>query len=322
MIPIRNLFFLMLTCYTLCGFSQAKPPRPISTELDGKVAPYLVMEQKMGSTNFPGKISLRKTTGKVQSLAFKRKENGIPDLLVTYTFTEKDSVLKGIDYEWNPIYADSARKDMPKQIQKRMVKKYQELMLMFFSKLGKRDEIGDLRDLSHLDDLWGISQRNKWVYNDTTDIYLVSRFVNWHILPEGDTVRPTNMIRLSLKRIPKLPPLTLAEMEIPRKRFADFMTSLRSNDLEAARLFFGGGLTKGVDQKSFDRLRAFFKPGALTASSGRIEAIDGEINLVINYIYEDDIKDIKEMFRVIYDNDYKILEIIPMLSRFPQQKKV
>ena len=79
----------------------------IATELNGKVGPYLELEKQLGSTLFLRKPDKDHKPGLAKPIIYRRAEAKIPDLLVTYTFAEKDSVLKGIDYEWNPVYFDS-----------------------------------------------------------------------------------------------------------------------------------------------------------------------------------------------------------------------
>jgi len=301
---------------------QAQTALPIAEELSGKVRPYLDLEKKLGSNVFPGKRIFAKTAETNEAIVYRRVESNIPDLLVTYTFTTKDSLLKGIDYEWNPIYFDSIPKDMQPAMQKRMIKKYQELMLPIFRRLGTRDELGNVDDLSYLNSAWGVGQRDKWIYKDTTDIFLTSRFRNQYILPEGDTLRPVNLIRLSLKRIQKLPTITVEELEIPIKQFAGFLKKLKANDLEGSKIFLGSNMAKGIKQPDFDRLNTFIKSEALKGYSGRMECLDGIPYLVVKYVdVEEQPSDFpKILCRVSYNKDNKIVDIVPFVYKTDQRR--
>ena len=311
---------LALVIFSCLSVLAQKKSLNIATELNGKVGPYLEQEKQLGSTLFLGKADKEHKPGLAKPITYRRAQAKIPDLLVTYTFAEKDSVLKGIDYEWNPLYFDSLRRDMPLKDKKIMIKKYDELMLTFFKKLGTRDELGWLGDLSILSATGGISQRDKWVYQDTTDIYLVARFINKTVSPDGDTVRPLNLIRLSLKRIPKIPPLTLNELEIPRQRFASFIAKVREEDIEGAKAFLSKKLAATFTKTAFARFKANLKPETLVTTSGRIEAIDGNVLLVVNYVYDNETQFPNTIYRVVYDADHRINEVIPLVWKITKKR--
>jgi len=87
--------FIILIAFTFCFFRTSA--QEISTEIHGrKMKEFISLEKKLGSHLYRGVRDLIIPGGMATPLLYRRAESGIPDLLVTYTFSIKDSLVNNI----------------------------------------------------------------------------------------------------------------------------------------------------------------------------------------------------------------------------------
>lgn len=74
----------------------------IITEIQAKKVSYFIdIENKLKSELFDTNQTYMSMDDSAQPIIYRRKEKNIPDLLVHYSFSKKDSIMNNVLYEWD-----------------------------------------------------------------------------------------------------------------------------------------------------------------------------------------------------------------------------
>jgi len=306
----RNLLtiFLLFICSASCIAQE------IATEIEGKTAKqFFILEKRLGNKTFIGAYDIVVPMGMATPVVFRRKETSIPDMLVTYTFNEKDSLIQKIEYEIDMINFDREAKGIPKEMQKAMIKKYNELLAYLSKKLGKSEQEGDLSDLAKLDQPKGLRRSDSWAPNDTTNIDLYSIFSNRNEETGNIKTRATNRIRLSISKNQKpASELSKKNIELARETFNQFILKLKAGDMEGSKATLNPQIRSALTEAIFNQLKTSIKPEDFKIYTRGMRELNGIRYLVIEYAYVSSPELPKEIIRVVYDKENLILGIQPL----------
>lgn len=308
-------FFIIIPFCAVNAVGQEIPTR-IHGE---KMKSYIDYEIKLGSKRYQGQGDIIIPGGMAMPITYRRTEKGIPDLLVTYTFSIKDSLIDRIEYEWDMINFESGSKTQPLMVQKAFIKKYLSLVEQLNTKVGKSKQKGDLSDLSKIDVGGGLTRADVWDPNDTTHINMYSVFSNFHE-EVGNLKRiPTNRIRLGISKTKKpAPELSDAAIAAAMKSYDQFINNLRAGDQEGAKAHLSVQIRNQLSETAFNNLKTAIKPGDFKIYSQNLESITGINYLVIQYIYANESEQPKEGVKVVFDKEHFIIGIQPLVWKARQ----
>ena len=292
----------------------------IPTRIHGeKMKSYLDYEMKLGSKRYQGRGDIIIPGGMAMPLTYRRTEKSIPDLLVTYTFSIKDSLIDRIGYEWDMTNFEPGTETQPLMVQKALIEKYMSLVDQLSIKFGKSKQKGDLSDLSKIDFRGGLTREDEWKPNDTTQIYMYSVFSNSQEEIGNIKRIPTNRIRLGIsKRKKTAPELSDAAITAAMKSYDQFINNLRAGDQEGAKAHLSVQIRNQLSETAFSNLKAAIKPGDFKIYSQNLESIAGINYLVIQYTYANESEEPKEGVKVMFDKEHFIIGIQPLVWKAKQ----
>lgn len=287
----------------------------IPTSIHGqKMKIFIDVEKKLSGKLYQPTGDIIIPAGMALPLTYRRSEKDIPDLLVTYTFNEQDSLMNQIEYEWDMTNFDSNHKTQPLKIQKAFIKKHLMLVEQLDQKLGKSKQNGDLSDLTKIDVKGGLTRSDVWKPNDTTYVSIYSVFSNYQEEKGNIKINPTNRIRLNISKIKKqAPELSDNAVMAAKQNYDQFIIRLRAGDLEGAKNYVSMQLRSQITETAFNLLKASIKPGGFKIYSQNLQQIDGTNYLTIQYAYENAPEQPKEVIRVLFDKESRIIGIQPLV---------
>lgn len=172
----------------------------INTDIVGKKISYFKkFEEKINSKIHVSDNDMIIPMGISRPIEYRRPEIGIPDLIVNYTFTTKDSLTYQIEYEWDSENFEGGKNNIkPVEYDKALIKKYNELEKYLNGKYGRADVSGGLNDLSKIETQAGLRRNDRWLSKDT-EIYLYTILSNRYIPIDEKTEIPTHKIALYVR---------------------------------------------------------------------------------------------------------------------------
>lgn len=315
--PLLTLLIAILTFSATQAFAQ-----DITIDINGKrFDAFQTIEKELKSTLFEDDRDVIIPGGMAKPVIYRRVQQGIPDLLVSYTFSEKDSTIKTIEYEWDMLNFEKERKAQPLSLQKAMIEKYRNLLDMCSKKLGQGNQEGDLSDLSKIDQPHGLSRSDRWSPNDTTDVHLYSVFSNTSRKQGDESYEPTNRVRLFINRIPKSnkPMLDPGDIKAAEKTFDQFMNTVRIGDIESARKMLSEMIRSYLTEAFFGELKGMAKHETFRIWTKEMTTIsDGSTYLKIEFAPANASSPPKEIFRVLFDKNHLIIGIQPLIRQEKQ----
>ena len=312
---LRFLIPLLLLC-NYC-FSQKDIPY---FNLHKKVAFFIALEEKLGSTKFDTGRHYISMDDSAQPIIYRRKEKGIPDLLVFYTFSKKDSLVTEILYEWDKgNFEDGDDTKMPPEFNKALVKKYLDLQKNTASVYGSATTEGNLEDLSKAEETGGLKRSDLWKPNDSLKINIYTSISNYYEKRGAVTTPTTHRIRVYVKYINNKKqaeePSLASKLPAAEKTYADFISYLKNENFEAAKKLLSEKIKASVTPEIFNQLKTSLANNRKTETymSGMQLMQDGNQYLMIQFKYADDTTSPpKEYIKVLFDSDATILGIQPM----------
>ncbi|MEG9328135.1 hypothetical protein V6B16_09355 [Salinimicrobium catena] len=283
---------------------------------------YIQMEEDLGSESLPVTSNHVSFSGNAQPLKFRRRQEGIPDLMAYYYFKEKDSTMSHVLYEWDESrQAKNTDLDSKKsrEYQKALIRKFNQLEERISDRYGEPETTGDLSDLEQADKKSGLEKKDLWRPNDSTEIELYTVISNYYEKRGMITITPTHRIRLEVRNTKKekknSPKLSPGRLKTLSGLTGKFFRALSAEDLSGSKQFLSARIKEAVTREQLTALIAnidFDRETELIYSGIQV-GIDGRSYTMLQYKYKDDVGDIpKELIKIIYDEKNKIVGIQPV----------
>ena len=271
------------------------------------------LENKFGGKLFQIDGDIVVPSGMAMPLTYRRIERGIPDLLVTYTFTERDSIISRIEYEWDAINFDKQGAKQSSEIQKSLIKKYMGLENELTIRYGKSVERGSLKDFSQIDLKGGITQSNYWKPNDSLEINIYSVFSNYQEKKGEVEIRPTNRIRIYINKTN--PRLGDKSVQLAKKNFDLFIENLRAGNFMAAQACFSLQVRNQITEDVLKKIKDSLKPENFKVYTKTIQQANGSEYLMIQFAYASIEGEPNEIIRVFFDQSKMIIGLQPLARK-------
>ncbi|MBE9603188.1 hypothetical protein [Pedobacter sp. MC2016-24] len=311
-----NFRSILSIAFAICSLNLSA--QEINTEIYGKkMNTFIDIEKKLGGKLYQGEGDMIVPGGMAVPLTFRRAERGIPDLLVTYTFSKQDSLIDRIEYEWDMINFEPSNKKQTLDVQKSFVKKYELLVNQLNQKYGERVHKGDLNELAKIDLKGGLTRNDKWKPNDSLTITLYTVLSNFYEKKGDIKIEPTNRIRLYVNKIKKNtnPELSDEAIAAAKKSYDQFILKLRAGDLEGAKTSFSAQIRNQITETVFKQLKDGIKPEPFKVYMQGLQNVNGTNYLMIQYAYESAPEEPNEIIRVLFDKEHLIIGIQPLVRK-------
>ena len=251
-----------------------------------------------------------------QPLIFRRKQKDIPDLLVYYTFTKKDSLVSEVLYEWDVSnFEKNSNNPKPTAFNKAMIAKYNELENYITSKYGKGTTEGSLENLAAIDTDDGLKEKDIWQPNDSLKLKMYISVSNYYNKRGIVTSPTTHIIRLYVDYITPVnnkneKPIDTAALD---KSFRTFLSYLANENYEGAKTILSEKIRNGVTIEALKQIKPNMERELEIYMSGMEFLQDGNSYNTLQYKFTDDTASPpKEVIKVIFDSDNTLLGIQPM----------
>jgi hypothetical protein len=319
---IKLLFTLGLILIGRYTYSQ---PLELDTH-HKKLADFLQLENSLGSLRLEDKSNYISGEGVAQPVEFKRKEKGIPDLLVNYFYYKKDSAIDYILYEWDEKNFNRGQENTQLSSTEinALINKYKYLYNRVVQRFGKSDSTGSLTDLSKIK-TGDFKREDTWKPDDSTSLNLYIVLSSKYEKNGPVTIDPTYLIRLYIKTLPKEAEESGFEKPDENKVkqldsvLQAFMSFLKSNELGQARSFLSDRIAGQVTDEQLTGLKQSIRLGdtLVVFFSGFQIGQDGSKYLMLHYKYATDKTSPPQemMLGVLFDEKNKILIIRPMIRQ-------
>lgn len=309
-----NLRSIILLVLVFCSLNLSA--QDIFSEIHGKkMKVFIDLEKKQGGKLYQGEGDIIIPGGMAYPLTFRRTEHGIPDLLVTYTFSKVDSLVDGIEYEWDMINFDDSKKKQTLNVQKAFIKKYELLVDQLIKKYGKSVQKGDLNELTKIDLKGGLTRDDQWKPNDSSEVSMYAVFSNFQEEKGNVKIEPTNRIRLYVSKIKKNTSLELSDkaIESAKKSYDQFILKLRAGDMEGAKTSISPQIRNQITETIFNQLKESIKLEPFKVYTQSLQNVNGTNYLMIQYAYVSAPEQPKEIVRVLFDKEHLIIGIQPLV---------
>ncbi|HWW40503.1 hypothetical protein [Pedobacter sp.] len=281
-----------------------------------KVAELTKNENRLGGKLYHSDRNFISLDGTADPIVFRRPEkNGLPDLLVYYTFNKTDSLMDNIFYEWDISNFEKGDNNVKSLgFQKLLIQKYNELLKRLTAKYGKSISTGELTDLSKIDKLHGLQRQDIWNLNDSTQVEMYTVITNYYE-KEGNTIvtTPDHKIRIFIRNIVKK---VLNEQDVKSAdlNFQSFVSKLVSNDLIGSRQYLSDPVKEITDLQLTGTRNHVKDKGNLTILfKGFGTFIDEKRYLKLQYKGTNLAADQpSELIEVMFDRQNKILRVVPV----------
>lgn len=298
------------------GFSQKSF---LELDINGKKIDYFRnLEKELGSAKFNSDQTYISSGNVAQPEIYLRKEKNLPDLLVYYTFLKTDSTISEINYEWDVYNFDKKDNNTkPLEFEKKMINKYDSIIVLINSKFGKSQVEGNLDDLSKINTNEGLKRSDVWKPSDSLKIYSYTTISNYFKKDQFVTVNPTHRIRLYVYNLKKDKPEKLSDEKIKLldERFNSFILLLSTDNFQEAKKLFSDKIINTVTTDILKQVKQSIKVNTKLNLyiNGMQISQDGNIYPMLQYKYSDDvISPPKEYIMVLFDSDNKIIGLQPM----------
>ncbi len=307
------IIFILLTT-TLMG-------QEISFDIHNKtLQEYLKFEKEIGSKRLALNTHYISLNGDAQPITFLRKQKIIPDLIVYYFFKEKDSSMSYILYEWD--VSNFEKKDNNKKsrrFQKAMISKYSDLKEKISEKFGPPLVKKNYSNIARLDSLHIFEEESRWK-NDSLEIKLYTTVSNFYKKEGAITINPVHRIRLYIKKVNKQKKSDIPELNDRKINELDettnaFFQALKEKDLSKAKKYLSNRILDKVTDKQILALTRMIRLDKKTEliNTGLEIGFNGKVYVMFQYKYVDDhSKPPKEIIKVLFDNNNKIIGIQPV----------
>jgi hypothetical protein len=322
MIKVPVIFLLMIS-----GFSSYSQTWLLETR--GKTASYFInIENKLGSIAFKYKYNYIGKSGLAQPIQFRRKENGIPDLLVTYFFYLSDSAIDNIEYDWNESsFRDTIESKDRKSATEIMpyLRKYQEIYSNIRARYGDGKIEGNLDTSGIETDQFRLVNEAKWQLHDSVKLKLVIYISNKYSVSRNGysstyTV-PQYHIKLTVEN-PSPMDKSPAESRLSDEKihaldsvYQLFLSDLKRDDIDSARTRLSPLILNSVSNAQLIELKKLLRldESLVVFMSGIQFFMDGTKGIMLQYRYESDKETPPaEIVKVIFDHSGRISGIRPI----------
>ncbi|WP_316820822.1 hypothetical protein [Pedobacter gandavensis] len=145
----------------------------INTDIVGKKMSFFEkLEKKYNGKVYETDGDVIIPGGMATPIMYKRVQKGMPDLIVNYVFTEKDSLMHTVEYEWDVSNYFDKVDDTSSMFRNAFVKKYSELLTLLSSRYGTSKPKGELADFFKIDAPKKLSKSDRWITNENTEVKL------------------------------------------------------------------------------------------------------------------------------------------------------
>lgn len=188
-----KIFFIGLLFFSVSAMGQEFNFDIHTTSLSN----YLMMEEKLGSERINNESRYFSGEGIAQPIRFLRKEDKIPNCIVSYQFYEKDSLLTEIEFEWdvnNFEKEDNNKKS--EEFEKELISKYEKLKKIISEKFGQPVIKNNYSNLARYKQSFFFEENSTWQTNDNTKVELYITVSNYYEQKGMITINPVHRIRL------------------------------------------------------------------------------------------------------------------------------
>jgi hypothetical protein len=314
----RHILTIGLFLITSSAFSQM-------LELDihkNRLADFLKIEQSLGSERLESKSNYISQKGVAQPIQFKRKQNGIPDLICYYFYFQNDSTIDYILYEWDEGNFEGNNENLkksPKEINA-FIDKYNGLYNQISQAYGESKSEGSLNDLSKIEE-GDFKKEDIWKPNDSTEIKSYIVLSSKYEKKGAMTINPAYRIRLYVSSLNKKTSENgLTKPDENKIKMLDsvlktFLSDLQNKNIAKAKSNLSSVLINKVTNEQLENLRQNIKfdKSLIIYFTGIQMGQDGASYIMLQYKYDSDNNSMpKEFIKVIFDGENKILGIQPM----------
>ncbi len=287
-----------------------------------KLADFLKIEQLLGSERTENTSHFILKNGLAQPIQFRRKQRDLPDLTVQYFYFEKDSVIDNVVYEWSETNFQENKENatISNEEMKAFIDKYKDVYQQIFSKYGKSKSEGSIDDTSKIIK-GGFEKTDHWNTSDSSGIIFYIILSKKYEKRGSMTITPTYRIRLEVQNLAengiKEDALKLTENKIKEldSVFNSFLSELKNNDFEKAKLCLSGLILSTVTNEQLQNLRKSIKSNnrLIVYFTGVQIGLDGSNYVMLQYKYNKDSNvPPKDLIKVIFDRENKIAGIQPI----------
>lgn len=316
--PLRNIVTLGFLLIGITLFAQEFEFDIHNTSLDE----YIELEERLGSEKKINSSNNISFSGDAQPIIFIRKEKKIPNLTANYFFKKSDSTMSYIRYDWDEsFYKNTANVESKKskKFQKALRKKSLLIEKKIIKIYGKPKTEGDLSDLSKVEIRKGVSKKNSWRPNDSTEITMQTTISNYYEKKGAMTIAPTHRIRLYIRNVKEeekiSPKLNEKKLDSLKTISREFIQTLGKEDLEKSKEYLSELILTTVTNEQLNILieNLDFDREMELIYSGIQAGPKGNVFTMLQYKYKDDISSPpKELIKVIFDNKNKVVGIQPV----------
>lgn len=312
---MKKIIFLALVVFQFNQiFSQE-----ILTEIQGKKIEYFIkIEKNLKSELHDSGETYLSMDDSAQPIIYKRKEKNIPDLLVQYFFSKKDSIINKVLYEWDVYNFEKLDNNQKSEkFEKSLIEKYNNLKKNITNKFGEPETKNNYSNLAKYKQKLFFEESSNWKPNDSTEIEMYTTVSNHYKKNGSVTINPTHRIRLYIKNNKKKiePKLDEKTVFISNQNFESFILKLKENNFAEAKLFLSDIVLEKVTENQLIELRKMidYTNKLVQYFKGFQMAMTGQNYLMIHYKYENEQSEVpKSIIKVIFDEKNKILGIQPL----------
>lgn len=310
--------FLVAISFFLVRFVNAQN---IQLEIhSGKLADFEKVEETLGSKKEKNQSNYISESGVAQPEIYRRRQEGLPDLIVYYYYYEKDSTIQYILYEWDisnvPGHTENTKLSNAEVV--RFIQKYNDLHAQIAARYGRSETDGSLTDTSLIEN--GLSRRDIWKPDDTTEIEMYTALSSKYVKNGAVTINPTYHTRLFIRNIKASRQPALPELNDERVRILDsvahgFFLAMKSKDFGKARGYIASSISKFVTDEQLGQLFQSFRfdENFDIFFKGIQMGLDGSSFYVLQYKYTSDTgTPPKEMLKVVFDSSDEIKAVFPL----------
>jgi len=282
----------------------------IQLDIHGKkMHEFIDLELKLGGKLIEGKDDIIIPKAMATPLTYKRNEIGIPDLVVTYTFSSKDSLIDYIKYEWELSNFENTPKKQLLGLQKAMIKKHQFLADQLHLTIGEGRKTGNLSDLNKMNSKGGLRSLEFWKPNDTLMVDLFAQFSNYKDEEPPIFARPINTVSVSVSKSAKpVNPVKGAEaVNKAKKNFGEFMFKLESGNEDGAKGLLSLQIRDKMTSPMLKTIKALIKSEPFDLYDYDAVLINNVSYLIIDYAYANDNEDPAKVVRATFDKEGLII---------------
>jgi hypothetical protein len=191
-----KVLFILTAILIVSATSFAQSVNP--DLLGKKISLAIKQEQQLKSEIYTNDEDIIIAGGMAIPVRFIRVEKDIPNLIVQYIFSEKDSIIRKIEYEWDVRNFDKSDHNVkPLAFNKALIERYNNLVTFFTKKYGAGAIKGDLSDLTKIEALGGLTRTDKW-NNGHVDVLMYTTISNHYEATAYGASIPTHRIRVYL----------------------------------------------------------------------------------------------------------------------------